>query len=248
MQLQLLLFILIAFFICFSTRIFCKLHFSLFYTSLIERLECIWYHSLLSPGYKMQLFVLRLYSATLCRVFCASQLSMDAFDRLQWDENNKNKSMHLIEREKCAEKLHWTWRDEKCSNWYFPERMLRRKDATTRGSKSHSIWRQNTNRKLLNSHSISSSNVTACSDICSIVSFSKTSSSFYWLFLHRIRIQCDVPFTCRLENLKRCSAISEIFNFSLLHSAQMVSLLASDNCLQCPFNNVDCIIHCRSQY
>lgn len=194
----------------------------------------------------MQLFVLRLYSATLCS-FCASGLSMDAFDRLQWVENNKNKSMHLIEREKCAEKLHWTWRDEKRPNWYFPERMLPEKDAATRGSKSHSIWRRNTNRKLLNSHSISSSNVTACSDICSIVSFSKTSSSFYWLSSapNSYSMWC----TFYVSGGKPEKMFYSKWNFQLFSfNPHSWSLLASDNCLQCPFNNVDCIIHCRSQY
>lgn len=43
LQLQFLLFILIAFFICFNAWTFLWNAIFLFYTSLIERLECIWY-------------------------------------------------------------------------------------------------------------------------------------------------------------------------------------------------------------
>lgn len=59
-QLQLLLFILNAFFMRFDAETFRKMQLFLFYTSLIERLECIWYDSLFSPGYEAGLFVQRL--------------------------------------------------------------------------------------------------------------------------------------------------------------------------------------------
>lgn len=100
-------------------------------------------------------------------------------------------------------------------------------------------------------HSISSDNV-ACWNICSLVSlqsflslrnFSFTSSNLIGFELLSHSVWC----TFYVLGWKPGWVVSFLFKIKLwsFYSSLERSLLASDNCFRCPFNNGDCIIHFR---